>query len=87
MAEGPPVVGDGGHRRGKALPILRGKAAAASMIGVVGKQNSVETPSRFRIWVIAAMTSIGVLPCGGWRLSKPWRWRDDRASAEKHNGR
>src|SRR6266851_3383175 len=42
-------------------------AAAASMIGVVGKQNRVEMPSRFRISVIASMTSIGVAPlgCGG----------------------
>jgi hypothetical protein len=32
------------------------------MIGVVGKQNSVEMPSRFRISVIASMTSIGVAP-------------------------
>ncbi len=37
-------------------------ATAASMIGVVGKQNSVETPSRFRISVIASMTCIGVAP-------------------------
>src|SRR5579884_1981056 len=37
-------------------------AAAASMIGVVGKQNIVEMPSRFRISVIASMTSIGVAP-------------------------
>src|SRR5260370_26974636 len=39
-------------------------ATAASMIGVVGKQNSVLTPSRFRISVIASMTSIGVAPLG-----------------------
>lgn len=37
-------------------------ATAASMIGVVGKQNSVLMPSRFRISVIASMTSIGVAP-------------------------
>ena len=34
-------------------------AAAASMIGVVGKQNKVETPSRFRISAMTFMTSIG----------------------------
>ena len=39
-------------------------ATAASMIGVVGKQNIVEMPSRFRISVIASMTSIGVFPLG-----------------------
>ena len=39
-------------------------ATAASMIGVVGKQNIVEIPSRFRISVIASMTSIGVFPFG-----------------------
>jgi hypothetical protein len=32
------------------------------MIGVVGNENSVEIPSRFRISVIASMTSIGVSP-------------------------
>src|SRR5258708_62490 len=40
----------------------RPPATAASMIGVVGKQNSVETPSRFKISVIASMTSIRVAP-------------------------
>src|SRR5215204_2801952 len=39
-------------------------ATAASIIGVVGKQNSVEMPSRFRISVIASMTSIDVSPLG-----------------------
>ena len=39
-------------------------ATAASMIGVVGKQNIVEMPSRFRISVIASMTSIGFAPLG-----------------------
>ena len=34
-------------------------AAAASMIGVVGKQNRVEMPSRFRISAMTSMTSIG----------------------------
>ncbi len=34
-------------------------AAAASMIGVVGKQNRVETPSRFRISAMTCMTCIG----------------------------
>src|SRR5579862_8672774 len=37
-------------------------ATAASMIGVVGKQNSVLTPSRFRISEIASMTCIVSLP-------------------------
>src|SRR6185436_2524533 len=37
-------------------------ATAASMIGVVGKQNIVEMPSRFRISVIASMTCIGLAP-------------------------
>jgi hypothetical protein len=37
-------------------------AAADSMIGVVGKQNIVEMPSRFRISVIASMTFIFFLP-------------------------
>jgi hypothetical protein len=44
-------------------------ATAASMIGVVGKQNIVEIPSRFRISVIASMTSIGVFP--GLSLMRP----------------
>src|SRR5688572_32487922 len=34
------------------------RAAADSMIGVVGKQNIVEMPSRLRISVIASMTFI-----------------------------
>src|SRR5712671_2770439 len=34
-------------------------AAAASMIGVVGKQKRVDTPSRFRISAMTFMTSIG----------------------------
>jgi hypothetical protein len=34
-------------------------AAAASMIGVVGKQNKVEMPSRFRISAITFITCIG----------------------------
>jgi hypothetical protein len=34
-------------------------AAAASMIGVVGKQNRLEMPSFFRISAITFMTSIG----------------------------
>src|SRR3954462_3863479 len=49
-------------------------ATAASMIGVVGKQNIVEIPSRFRISVIASMTSIGVFPCQAFdirRSAKP----------------
>ncbi len=37
-------------------------ATAASIIGVVGKQNIVLMPSRFRISVIASMTSISVAP-------------------------
>src|SRR5258708_11017824 len=41
-------------------------ATAASMIGVVGKQNRVETPSRLRISEIASMTCIVSLP---WILS------------------
>ena len=39
-------------------------ATAASMIGVVGKQNRVETPSRLRISEIASMTCIVSLPLG-----------------------
>src|SRR5580704_1375224 len=39
-------------------------ATAASMIGVVGKQNRVWTPSRLRISEIASMTCIVSLPSG-----------------------
>jgi len=42
-------------------------AAAASMIGVVGKQKRVDTPSFFRISAITFMTSIELFlpPFGG----------------------
>jgi hypothetical protein len=38
------------------------------MIGVVGKQNKVEMPSRFRISAITSMTSIDVPPNGSFRV-------------------
>src|ERR1700730_11305528 len=46
-------------------------ATAASMIGVVGNENRVEMPSRFRISVIASMTSIGVLSPNNGSATEP----------------